>query len=320
MKKEYWGKFEYRVWLGDTALSTCSALTRGVWIDAIARMMEGGTDRISGSITQLARLCRCSEAEMLAAIEELRSSSAAEIVEQNSSIQLVSKKRRRELEIKELKKQAGAAGGSKTQAQAKQIQEMCLNFASSTSYSDSSSPNGLSDGGEGGAEPEWMDDADFQVAWQEWETHRREIAKPLTPLATKKLRHTLAAMGKERAIAAINHSIARQWQGIYESRNVLQVPFPVAQQPSLEQRATLIGSAASLPARPRELWQVKKDIESVREAMAKVLEYRKYGYTGAFNKMKAKAEAGDKQASEDLQAYRRLEKRRDELEAEGLRL
>jgi len=54
--------------------------------------------------------------------------------------------------------------------------------------------------------------------WAEWEQHRQEKKKPLTPLAKKKQLAALVEMGEARAVAAINHSIANGYQGIFEPR------------------------------------------------------------------------------------------------------
>ena len=58
----------------------------------------------------------------------------------------------------------------------------------------------------------------FKSAWSEWTTHRVEQRKPITPLSAKKLLSHLETMGEPRAIAAIQHSIANGWQGIFEPK------------------------------------------------------------------------------------------------------
>ena len=58
--------------------------------------------------------------------------------------------------------------------------------------------------------------ADFKTAWDEWNQHRREKKKPLTPLAVKKQFSQFIEIGEKRAIAAINHSILKGWTGIFE--------------------------------------------------------------------------------------------------------
>jgi hypothetical protein len=56
----------------------------------------------------------------------------------------------------------------------------------------------------------------FCKAWESWEQHRREIKKKLTPTAAVKLLDKMRGMGEARAIAAINHSIANGWTGLFE--------------------------------------------------------------------------------------------------------
>lgn len=56
----------------------------------------------------------------------------------------------------------------------------------------------------------------FKEAWTDWQQHRREKKASLTPTSIKKQFKELAAWGEARAIAAINHSISRGWQGIFE--------------------------------------------------------------------------------------------------------
>lgn len=56
----------------------------------------------------------------------------------------------------------------------------------------------------------------FLKAWDEFRTHRRQIKKPLTPLAEEKSLAMLEEMGERRALAAINHTIAKGWQGLRE--------------------------------------------------------------------------------------------------------
>lgn len=56
----------------------------------------------------------------------------------------------------------------------------------------------------------------FADAWGRWEQHRRESKKALTPTSVRQQFKKLAAMGEARAIAAIEHSLANSYQGIFE--------------------------------------------------------------------------------------------------------
>ena len=61
-----------------------------------------------------------------------------------------------------------------------------------------------------------FDSPDFKLFWANWQQHRAEKKAKLTPTATKQQLDRLAEMGEERAIAALKHSMANGWQGIYE--------------------------------------------------------------------------------------------------------
>lgn len=67
--------------------------------------------------------------------------------------------------------------------------------------------------------PKALDTEGFRQAWELWQTHRKEIRKPLKPTTTKLQLAKLESMGPHRAIAAIRYSIEKGWQGIYEPEN-----------------------------------------------------------------------------------------------------
>ena len=56
----------------------------------------------------------------------------------------------------------------------------------------------------------------FLIFWSNWEQHRIEIKKKLTPTTKRQQLAKLAEMGEARAIAALKHSLAGGWQGIFE--------------------------------------------------------------------------------------------------------
>ena len=62
-----------------------------------------------------------------------------------------------------------------------------------------------------------FEDQDFKSAWEDWQQHRKEKKKPLTPTSTKLQLQTLKEMGLDRAIKAIDYSIEKGWTGIFES-------------------------------------------------------------------------------------------------------
>jgi len=67
--------------------------------------------------------------------------------------------------------------------------------------------------------PPELDTVEFGNAWAEWEQHRREIKKKLTPMAAKRQINSLAKMGFSQAIAAIHFSIEKGYTGIFEAKS-----------------------------------------------------------------------------------------------------
>ena len=70
----------------------------------------------------------------------------------------------------------------------------------------------------------------FVEAWGRWKQHRKERRQPLTPTSVKQQFSELAEMGEARAVAAINHSIAKSYQGIYEPNGQRAPPADTMQQ------------------------------------------------------------------------------------------
>jgi hypothetical protein len=62
----------------------------------------------------------------------------------------------------------------------------------------------------------------FLKAWEDWQEHRREIKKPLTPKASDEQMKEFRAWGEARAITAIRHTIRKGWQGIREPDQAAQ--------------------------------------------------------------------------------------------------
>lgn len=104
-------------WMKDPKLSLCSPATRGVWMDMICRLHElnqGG--KITANVQQLARLCRCSDVEMQAAIVELQTTDSAEVYERNGSFTIVCRRMKKAAELSAKRKQAGSKAHSNREA------------------------------------------------------------------------------------------------------------------------------------------------------------------------------------------------------------
>lgn len=80
-----------------------------------------------------------------------------------------------------------------------------------------------------------FDSVAFTEAWKHWEQHRREIRKPLKPTMREAQLRELEAMGEARAIAALQFTIAKGWQGIREpGQGEFAGATPSRQQPPKE--------------------------------------------------------------------------------------
>lgn len=56
----------------------------------------------------------------------------------------------------------------------------------------------------------------FKEAWGDFEAHRLEIRKKLTPTSVKQAMAQMKSMGEPRAVAMIRHTIFKGWQGLKE--------------------------------------------------------------------------------------------------------
>lgn len=77
---------------------------------------------------------------------------------------------------------------------------------------------------------------EFSQAWSDWETSRREIKKPLTAMSRKAQLDKCAEWGEARAIAALKHSTAGGYQGLFEP-SPAQAKAQAAQPPMTKEEA-----------------------------------------------------------------------------------
>jgi len=75
---------------------------------------------------------------------------------------------------------------------------------------------------------------EFREVWLQWERYRVEIKKPLIGTAIHMQLAKLAKMGLQRAIAAINASMANQWRGLFEPKEGdINAPAAAKKKPSV---------------------------------------------------------------------------------------
>lgn len=97
MAKLPWFKFNPSWWMGDTELSKCSSATRGVWIDLLCAMHQSGrSGELRGTTDQIARLARCSTAELTQALTELQTTGTADVTFRNNDVTVINRLMKRE--------------------------------------------------------------------------------------------------------------------------------------------------------------------------------------------------------------------------------
>ena len=132
--------------------------------------------------------------------------------------------------------------------------------------------------------PEPLQTDAFNAALTDWVKHRIEKKKPITPTAARKQMDECISLGEQRAIAAINFSIANGWQGIFEDKAV----------------ANGNGNGThSVTARP--IWKIRSDLEAKEKALVGVR--RTLGQTlNADNKWEPPLTGGEKVRVDNLKA------------------
>lgn len=84
-------------WLKDPALSLCAPASRGIWADLLCAMHEfDRVGKLSGTYDQLARLGRCSVAELKVALADLTKTKAADVTFRNGSVTVTNRRMLRE--------------------------------------------------------------------------------------------------------------------------------------------------------------------------------------------------------------------------------
>lgn len=97
MAKLPWFKFFPTWWLGDTELSKCSSATRGVWMDLLCAMHQSGrSGELRGTTDQIARLARCSTAELTQALTDLQATGTADVTFRNNDVTVTNRLMKRE--------------------------------------------------------------------------------------------------------------------------------------------------------------------------------------------------------------------------------
>lgn len=183
-------------WLKDPGVKKCSPATKGIWVEFIFDMHESKSGgKLVGDRETLSRIGRCSLAELDHALRNLSDTGTADVYERSGVFTIICRRMKKEAETS--KKRANAA---------------CKSHANRLQNTE--------DDIEAEIESEkWLQEPEFEKVWNQWQMHRNGMRKPLTGLAMLKQIQWCRLVGKDRAVAAINHSIKQGWQGIYEPKD-----------------------------------------------------------------------------------------------------
>ena len=94
-----WPAFQFYTgdWLKDPKLGQCRPATRGIWMDLLCLMHENHRSGIiTGTTESLARVCRCTQAELTRALKELKATETATVTDRNNVITVCNRRMREE--------------------------------------------------------------------------------------------------------------------------------------------------------------------------------------------------------------------------------
>jgi hypothetical protein len=101
-EKEPYIDFYTGDWKKDQAVARCSPATRGVWFDLLCGMHDDSrSGKLCGTADELARIARCSAAELVLALNELRTTGAADVTERNGTYTVVNRRMFRKAQERE---------------------------------------------------------------------------------------------------------------------------------------------------------------------------------------------------------------------------
>lgn len=137
-----WVKWFPSDWASDPFLSMCDISTQGVWMNAVNAMLLINQPRISGTLDELCKPCRCRRVQLEAALAELKTKKVGNVREQNGCTIIECRRLLREFKIKELRKDAASKRWCKDDANTLQDVD-AKGYATSASASAYASKEGV---------------------------------------------------------------------------------------------------------------------------------------------------------------------------------
>jgi len=203
-------------WRKDPGVQSLDYETRGIWWEIICLLHESderGVLLLNGKPMPEDALCRLlglDNQKLTTALTTLLTYGVAKRRESDGAI--YSKRMVADENLRQIRKMAGSKGGNPLlvkQNTTTRVKQKPTPSSSSSSSSSSSikeeSPLVLP-----------FESHEFAEVWHRWTKYRKEIKKPITPTMAESQLKNLAAMGEGRAIAMIENTISKGWQGLRE--------------------------------------------------------------------------------------------------------
>lgn len=139
-EKHFYMKFDVGAWRKDPAVSSLSSLARGIWFELLGAMHEQDRcGRLSGTVEVLARLGRCTEAEMRTTLDELKAHKTGDVTFGPKNVTVTNRKMRREFETR-----TGARVRQQKRRSKQCLSQSCHNDNDFPSESESKSESSIS--------------------------------------------------------------------------------------------------------------------------------------------------------------------------------
>jgi hypothetical protein len=210
--KQPWMKFFVGDWRTDPAVSLCTPAARGVWIDLLTAMHQAGcSGELRGTCDQLARIARCSTADLTQALTEFQTTGAADVTERNGVITVANRRMVREAQERERNRLR----------QAKFRESHCSGDSDNDDVTDKypsdselEPPSGNLFSGE---LPSILNTPEFRAslgAWITYKAERRDTYKPagLTAMVSRAAK-LATEHGVQAVIDAMERAAANRWAG-----------------------------------------------------------------------------------------------------------
>ena len=208
-------QFYPKDWLADAKVRRLSWAAKGVYVEILALMWNEGKDRLPND-ADLPIILGISDEDWRNFFDELQRDGKKVFIEKDGFVisKRLREERRKQRKIRAKRKSAAQKRwGCKSNASAMQME--CLPSASSSASASSKKDLKQTKKTEV-VFPDSLNTEEFKTAWAEWLEYKRQRKESYKPLGEQRQLARIAKWGIVRATAAIEYSIAQNYQGLYE--------------------------------------------------------------------------------------------------------